>query len=586
MRHLSTIGFVAVVVVPVCALLWLGLRVADGEATLRRHQFDQLIQDRLIDIRDRAALAVEELEREVLESLAVDTDQEAFRDLGRTQPFVRQAFVVDGNGMVTQPTMAGASDEEREFLKRTAAIWTGQSVLHVPPSQEANSMATIDEAVQRQAKTDAADLDSYRPKGDNLAELAKTQSSGWLTWYWREGLHLLLWKRRSDAEGVVGVEVERISVLSRIVAKLPTTEQPDSRIVLVSSRGEAVHQWGLYEQQKDEEPIGSMSLAYPLDTWSLNYFAASDQRQAFVSGGSRATVLIGVIAVAIALLTLAIFLFRDFRRRLREASERVNFVTRVSHELKTPLTNIRLYAELLEHEIAAADQKDSPVGEGPAVVALSTAKKRLSVVVSESQRLTRLINNILSFSKHTREKLTVTPTWCDFGEVVMAAVDQFRPALEQHGVEPTVSNSIDEPVWADADAVEQIVANLLANVIKYATAGGVVAISTFIDGDEVCVEVADDGPGVSPRDSARIFKPFVRLSDSLSEGVSGTGIGLSIARELALLHGGSLSLPYADTDAKVTTRARGEDFNDSDSGASLKGARFQLRIPRKGKDAE
>ena len=349
-------------------------------------------------------------------------------------------------------------------------------------------------------------------------------------------MHLLLWSRVDS--GVVGVEVERVALLSNIVAKLPTTESEGSRIVLADSRGQPVHQWGLYEPPLGEAAVGSLTLAYPLDTWSLEYYAAPAQRAAFVSQGSRASVYLGVGAVAIALLTLGVFLFRGVRSRLCDAAERVNFVTRVSHELKTPLTNIRLYAELLEHEIGDKD-----------------TSKRLPVVVAESQRLTRLINNILSFSRKRRDRLTITPTSIEVDNVLAAVVEQFEPALRQRGIEPELDLGVDEPAVADADAIGQIVANLLSNVLKYGTEGKHVLVSSRIEDEWVCIAVADRGPGVSGRDARDIFKPFVRLSDSLSEGVSGTGIGLSIARDLARLHGGDLVL------------------------AGGSGSRFELRIP-------
>lgn len=104
-------------------------RFADGETELRRHQWGELVGERLGNIRDRAPVATDELERELLEALKTPPDGEAFRDLGRTQPFVRQAFALNMGGVLVQPSAQDASREELDFLKRTAPIWNRRSVL-------------------------------------------------------------------------------------------------------------------------------------------------------------------------------------------------------------------------------------------------------------------------------------------------------------------------------------------------------------------------------------------------------------------------------------------------------------------------
>ena len=172
------------------------------------------------------------------------------------------------------------------------------------------------------------------------------------------------------------------------------------------------------------------------------------------------------------------------------------------------------------------------------------------MICSESRRLTRLIANVLSLARRQRGKLAVRPAPAVPDRVVADLLEQFRPGLERAGIAIAFEAGADGPVLVDADALEQILGNLVGNVEKYAADGGSLEIATRQDGDRLVVTVADRGPGIPRAAARRVFEPFVRLSGSVSEGASGTGIGLAIARDLARLHGGDLTLEPAGTGAR------------------------------------
>jgi signal transduction histidine kinase len=303
---------------------------------------------------------------------------------------------------------------------------------------------------------------------------------------------------------------------------------------LADSRGQTVHQWGPMVPAEGGPPGGpdaSVALDPPLDAWQLRYFISPAQRAA-LSGGASTGLFLGLGAIALALLGLAIYIYREYTRRLRDAARRVGFVTRVSHELRTPLTNIRMYAELLEDSVEDDDEA-----------------RRARVIVAESQRLGRLIENVLAFARHQKGVLAVRPGRVDVDLAVRAAVATFEPALGARGIEVKLELGDPPPARASADAVDQIVANLLSNVERYAAAGGEVIVSTRAADGRVVVSVADRGPGVPPRERDAIFEPFHRAGDSLT-AASGTGIGLAIARELARAAGGDLVLAEAERGAR------------------------------------
>ena len=235
----------------------------------------------------------------------------------------------------------------------------------------------------------------------------------------------------------------------------------------------------------------------------------------------------GLLALGVMLMGLTIYLYRESARELRDARQRVGFVNQVSHELKTPLTNIRMYAELLDRDINEDDTR---------------ARKKLDIIVSESQRLSRLIGNVLTFARQQRNtvKLHRQPGVVD--EVVDDVLAQFGPSFDDKSIAVERNADAGATVRVDRDALAQIIANVVGNVEKYAAAGQHMRVDTSQDGATSTIVVTDRGPGVPASKREAVFAPFVRLEDGLTEGVAGTGIGLALARELAREHGGDLRI--------------------------------------------
>jgi signal transduction histidine kinase len=193
-----------------------------------------------------------------------------------------------------------------------------------------------------------------------------------------------------------------------------------------------------------------------------------------------------------------------------------------------------MYAELLEERLDSEDRDNA---------------RRAGVIVSESQRLTRLINNILTFARARRGELETRPGWVEPNGVVREVLEQFGPALAARDIEVTTRLEATASVRAGEDALDQILANLVSNVEKYAAAGGALQVESRDERDRVIIRVADQGPGIPHGHREAIFRPFFRVSDRLADGVTGTGIGLSIARELARSMDGELRLVAAERGA-------------------------------------
>lgn len=296
------------------------------------------------------------------------------------------------------------------------------------------------------------------------------------------------------------------------------------RLSLATQSGIPLHVWGSMLAGSETTPVATRTCSAPLTQWTLGYSpAAVEFPKPYLF-----PILLGVSSGCLLVLALAWTFFRENARELRLAQQRVSFVNQISHELKTPLTNIQLYTEMVAQRIE--DYADS------------VAQRHLKVVETETARLNRLIQNVLNYARQQRDKLNIQPRNIDLNEVVNRAVGNWRTLLESKGFKVQVSLDSPPVMKADADALEQILSNLLSNVDKYAFQGKWVKISTETAGSSVRLIVEDRGPGIPPGKRRMVFEPFERLRSDLNEGVTGTGIGLTISRELAELHGGSLEV--------------------------------------------
>jgi signal transduction histidine kinase len=203
------------------------------------------------------------------------------------------------------------------------------------------------------------------------------------------------------------------------------------------------------------------------------------------------------------------------------AERRSNFVAAVTHELKTPLTAIRMYSEMLRDGMVQDEDK---------------RRSYYSTITAESERLSRLIDNVLEFSRleqGTRESNLVVGA---IGPVVREAAAILEPHAREVGFRVDVEVDSDLPaVRFDRDAVVQVVFNLVDNALKYARDAGdrVVAIRCVRAGEGVSLAVRDRGPGVAARHVSQIFEPFYRGEDELTRTAKGTGIGLALVKGLA-----------------------------------------------------
>ncbi len=217
------------------------------------------------------------------------------------------------------------------------------------------------------------------------------------------------------------------------------------------------------------------------------------------------------------------------KQELKLARQKTDFVSNVSHELKTPLTSIRMFSELL----AEGRVKDP-----------SKQRSYFNIISSEAARLTRLINNVLDFSRLERGDKKYNFAVCDLVEIARDTAETYRPHLENNGVTLDCQlPSAPLPVRADGDALSQVIVNLLSNAEKYSNGQKQITMQVArADGSAAGAEVRilDRGLGVPHGCEEKIFEQFYRAHDSLSNGIQGSGLGLTLARQIARVHGGDV----------------------------------------------
>ena len=214
-------------------------------------------------------------------------------------------------------------------------------------------------------------------------------------------------------------------------------------------------------------------------------------------------------------------------REARLAQAKSNFVSNVSHELKTPLSLLTLFSEILELGRVDSDEKRT---------------EYYKIIRHESLRLNKVIDNILDFSKIEAGRKTYVLKQGDIGEVIASVLSTYRYQILNSGFVIGADIQRNLPVLMDRDAMEQAISNLLDNAIKYSREVKELTITTEKRGANLCIEIADRGIGIPRAEQAKIFEKFYRVGNGLVHDVKGSGLGLSLVKHIIEAHRGTITV--------------------------------------------
>ncbi len=511
-----------------------------------------------------------------------------------SNPLVRNVFIKYKNKKLTYPGPGMASTpEERRFMARYEALFSDRLPFDFNDMRSKNEVgATVSPGTLPPKYSDYKDISAGKmettPRAEdnnlqqrpaarkNLLALSRSpqqampqqkiatmpgeiapvspgkamdEKTGWIPWFSENRLFILGWAQQQDNGPVYGVELELMTLLSRLVVDFPQLPDDNAALVLMDGNAHVMHQAGRLEIIPGTKPRTSIAISPLLPHWSIAVFVHEKGIVATRGFLYISWILLGIFLVSI--ISGGALLTRLTLKNMEDARQKTSFVSSVSHELKTPLTSIRMYAELLQSKRITDPGK---------------TEHYLSVMVTETRRLTRLINNVLDFGKLEQGKKQYHITSFDLSQLLSQIIDAHSIRINNQGLKIirqfiTGDSSNRFTINSDADALEQVIINLMDNTLKYADSGSLIQFILEIEPPAtkdhmILLKVCDDGPGIPATHHTAIFEKFHRVDNSLTATHPGSGLGLSISRKILRDLGGDLVLEPGPADLGCCFTAR------------------------------
>ena len=370
---------------------------------------------------------------------------------------------------------------------------------------------------------------SIQPAEADFRSVVGEASSGSVARFLNDKLRLMLWHRTTrDPLIVFGAQINLAELAQLLASTLSAGRgvNGDICLALINDKGTPAALTHADFKTDWRRPLVATEIGEQLPHWEVAVYLIDPHVVSTAAHGLRRTMftIVGLLIIVIGFGGWLIV--SEARRQMLVARQKTDFVSNVSHELKTPLTSIRMFSEMLAEGRVEEPEKQREFSR---------------LIALESSRLTRLIHNVLSFARMERGEQRMEMQPGDLTDLVEEVVAAYRPQMESTGhqlIAPIEATSL--PVLFDRDAIKQVILNLLSNAEKYGGDARQITILLRESGGIAECTVADRGPGVPRESEERIFQQFYRADDALSSGIQGAGLGLTLARQIARAHGGDL----------------------------------------------
>ncbi|MDR3331291.1 MAG: HAMP domain-containing histidine kinase [Synergistaceae bacterium] len=405
-----------------------------------------------------------------------------------------------------------ASKEGFEIVERNVA----------PQAQGVSQNQTVVAKAQDASRTEWSRTVS---RSRSFAEMTNESNGGLLPRLSGEGLELLFWINLTDgsADRTIGCTLS-MEVVRDLVADVIPDMLSDVRLLTVLDDGGLPIVLPARSDFDWRSPFVAREISPLLPRWEVGAWLTDPGILTSRAASAQLSILVLVVILFLVIAVGSIVIIRMLSLEMRTAKQRTTFVASVSHELRTPLTSIKLFAELLLSGKQGSEER---------------RKEYLRTMVSETDRLSHLVDNVLAFSRRGRSWNRPMRPIC-LMKLATDTARQLEPHLTRNGFTMTVTDDGPLPTTGDAESIKQVIMNLLSNAEKYSNENKEISVMCgHIEGFAV-IEIADRGIGVEHKLEDKIFLEFFRGDDSLSAMRNGAGLGLSIARDIARRHGGDV----------------------------------------------
>lgn len=570
------IVFVLAVIAPSLVLAWLAVRsLRDQEAVVERQQTllyqavaDTVAREVGAKLGEERQLFIQRVEALLQTNSPRDLAARFDATLRPEWPLAEIGFAVSLEGKVLAPSLFDSPEARRfrldndRFLCSTELVevyWSSKALPNPahPDTKGASPKAASSNPTNESkvgTETKATKSRVTTPEKTSAAEvpplltveeaefqrIVTEDTEGTLARFLQNQLKVLFWYRPArDPQLVFGAQINLPRLAERLKqsVRLEPALRGEICVALLDDNGRplARSREGFVPAMTPSDgtragwkrPFVATEIGDALPHWEVAVYLLNPAQLGHSAGTARL-----VVGLLTALLVLAIgigswLIVADLRRQLTLARQKTDFVSNVSHELKTPLTSIRMFAEMLAEGRVQDENK---------------RRHFLGIITAETARLTRLINNVLDFARLERGEKKYQFAPCDLAGLARETAESYRPHLEANGFNLKIHlPEAGATVNGDRDALAQVLVNLLSNAEKYSGDAKEIEVQLEDFGDAFELRVLDRGPGVPRGCEERIFEQFYRAHDSLASGVQGSGLGLTLARQIARAHGGEVS---------------------------------------------
>ncbi|MDR0649054.1 MAG: HAMP domain-containing histidine kinase [Synergistaceae bacterium] len=449
----------------------------------------------------------------------------------------RAGSMIAADSDVMNEALSQASSEGFEIATRNVAP-TAEIAKKPRPFPVQQVPAPAQEALVSEMPSAPEQLSLTVSRRRTFAEVTSRADSGLVPRLTDDGLAILFWAKRGEngePSVIEGCSLNMLALRDHIAEALPDVLTDVRVLSVLDENGKPIVDVESLPALDWRKPYIAREISPALPRWEAGVWlidpGALAQRARLT--GIAVSLLVSALFVVIA--AGSALVLRTITIETRTAAQKTTFVANVTHELKTPLTSIRLFSELL----LSGKQSD-----------LDRRREYLRTIASEAGRLSRLVDDILAISSRGRS-YAMSPL--DLADLAKDVLSRLEPGLAASGFTVTLDAPAPVPAKGDSEALEQVLTNMLSNAEKYSGDVREISVMAKRNGKTAELCVMDRGIGVAPGISGKIFQEFFRGDDSLSAARSGAGLGLAIARGIAQKHGGDMSYAPRDGGGSVFT---------------------------------